>query len=277
MDMEHTANYPYNLFAIKPGDSFKSSYFNGIASIISISDGIATMQFEDPSESHRNGETWTVATIKEELHILELFRLTSFQYKRNKPDGSFTRGFGFWEDMAERDSWDFVVQFLPNYERRDDVMTSDDLSTTISGEKTLEWFYENYPEWDGLSINQIKDVYSQWDYELDKEAEAYLFAAIQSGDIEVREIPVVVSSARILGDSETDDVWLQCADQTRTSFGKEFTLPASRLQNVWGRWIEEGKPEEQFQILYIAKNNSGDSYWCNAQSIDFNFPKQTTP
>ncbi|MCS2956933.1 hypothetical protein NXX53_06535 [Bacteroides salyersiae] len=274
--MEHTAN-PYNLFAIKPGNRFKSSYFNGIASVVSISDGIATMQFEDSTESHRNGETWTIASIEEEIRILDLYRLTSFQCKRNKPDGSFTRGFGFWEDMADRHSWHFVVQFLPNYERRDDVMTSDDLSSTITGEKTLEWFYENYPQWDGLSINELKTVYYQWDYELEKEAEAYLFAAIQSGEIEVREIPVIISSARIMGNDETDGVWLQCADHTLTSFGKEFTLPASQLQNVWGRWIEEDTPKEQFQILYIAENNSGDTYWCNAQSIDFNFPKQTTP
>ena len=194
--------------------------------------------------------------------------LISRQFRRKNPDGSFTRGHGFWEDMAEKNDWGFVCQFLPDYERRDDVATSDDLACVIDNEKTLEWLYKTYSEWDGLTIEEIKKVRAQWDYELFQEAEGYLTAAIQSGEIEVREFPVTITSARIFGIGKSDCVNLICADQTLTHCGSEFTVPSKELQNIKSRWIDKGADEEQFQIFY-EHPSSGESYWCNAQSIDF--------
>lgn len=201
-------------------------------------------------------------------HTQNNTQLISRQFRRKSSDGSFTRGYGFWEDMEDKNSWGFVCQFLPNYERRDDVMTSDDFACVIDNEKTLDWLYENYPEWDGLTIEELKKVRAQWDYELMQETEAYLTAAIQSGGIEVREFPVSIVSARVLNESGNDRIWVQCADQTTSSFGVEFYVPSSELQNVKCRWMNEGANEEQFQI-FLERENSGAPYWCNAQSIDF--------
>ncbi|GAB6119641.1 hypothetical protein [Dysgonomonas termitidis] len=194
--------------------------------------------------------------------------LISSQFRRKYHDGSYTRGYGFWEDMAEKDSWGFVCQLLPDYERRDDVMASDDLACVADGEKTLEWLYKNYPQWDGLSIEELKKVRAQWDYELFQEAEGYLTAAIQSGEIEIREFEVSIISARIQGEGDNDRVWLQCADMTRSNYREERRIPSCDLQNVRCRWIDEGTDGERFQILY-ENQNTGDFYWCNAQSIDF--------
>ena len=263
--MSHTHN-PYDPFPIKQGDRFISNYFKGIVSVRSVYNSVATVDFEDAREAHRNGETWSVGAMEEEIRILDLHRLTSFQFRRKSSDNSFTRGFGFWEDMADQYTWGFVCQFLPDYERRDDVMTSDDLSCVIDGEKTFKWLYKTYPEWEGLSFDEIKTVRSQWDYELEKEAEAYLVAAIQSGEIEIREFPVSFTSAMIQGGE--DCVWLQCADRTLTAYGTEFHIPSCELQNVKSRWVDEDTEEEQFQIFY-GHHGSGDAYWGNAQSIDF--------
>jgi hypothetical protein len=265
--MAHSNN-PYNLFHIKQGERFTSTYFKGIVSVRSVHNAVATVDFEDAVESHRNGETWTTASMEEEIRILDLHRLTSFQFRRKSSDGSFSRGFGFWEDMADQYTWGFVCQFLPDYERRDDVATSDDLACVIDKEKSLEWLYEVYPEWNGFTIEELKKVRAQWDYELAQEAEGYLTAATQSGEIEVREFPVSITSARILGEGEEDGVWLQCADQTLTAYGTKFTVPSSALKNVQSRWLDEGTDKEQFQIFY-EHPSSGDSCWCNAQSIDF--------
>lgn len=265
--MSHSQN-SYSLFSINEGDKFTSNYFTGVVSVISVYNGVAVVKFHNPKESHRNGETWTVGSMLEELSRCELQKLISRQFRRKSSDGSFTRGFGYWEDMEERNDWGFICQFLPNYERRDDVATSDDLACVIDNEKSLEWLYETYPEWDGLSIEELKKVRAQWDYELMQEAEGYLTAAIQSGEIEVREFPVSMVSARIQGDKNNDRVWLQCADQTILSCGIELYILSSELQNVKSRWINEGTDEEQFQI-FLERENSGDPYWCNAQSIDF--------
>jgi hypothetical protein len=170
--------------------------------------------------------------------------------------------------MAEKDDWGFVCQFLPDYEKRDDVITSDDLACVTDKEKSPGWLYEHYPQWDGLSLEALKKVQAQWDYELFQEAEGYLAAAIQSGEIEVREFPVSIVSARIFGEGEGDRIWLQCAGITRSNYRKELRIPSCDLQNVKSRWINEGGDEEQFQI-YFECRNSGDAYWCNAQSIDF--------
>lgn len=78
-------------------------------------------------------------------------------------------------------------------------------------------------------------------------------------------------SARIEGEGDSDQIWLQCADTNHSNYLKEFHIPSSDLQNVKCRWADEGTEgtdEEQFQILFECKK-SGDSYWCNAQSIDF--------
>jgi hypothetical protein len=195
-------------------------------------------------------------------------QLISRQFRRRNPEGSFTRGYSYWEDMAEKGDWGFVCQFLPDYERRDDVMTSDDLACVIDKEKPLGWLYEHYQQWDGLSLEALKKVRAQWDYELFQEAEGYLVAAIQSGEIEVREFPVRLASARILGEGGEDRVWLQCADRTLTTCDREFFVPSSRLQQVKSRWVDEGTNEERFQIFHESTGSS-DAYWCNAQSIDF--------
>lgn len=197
----------------------------------------------------------------------------SVRFRRKNPDGSFTRGHGYWEDMAEAGSWGFVAQFLPDYERRDDVAASDDLACVLDNEKTLEWLYANYPAWDGLTMEELKKVRAQWDYELMQEAQAYLAAAVQSGEIEVCRLPVHIVSARIFGIGDSDCVNLVCADETLTHKGREFTVPSDKLQHVKSRWINEGEDNEQFQIYYESTNESGDAYWCNAQSIDFDTPK----
>lgn len=201
-------------------------------------------------------------------HIPNNPQLISRQFRRKNPYDSFTHGHGVWEDMAEKDDWGFVCQFLTDYEGRDDVMTSYDLACVVDKEKSLEWLYENYPRWDGLSIQELKKIQAQWDYELFQEAEGYLAAAIQSGEIEVREFPVTITSARIEGEAEDDCVWLQCADQTLFTYDTEFHVPSCDLQNVKSRWLNESTAQEQFQIFYKYPS-SGDSYWCNAQSIDF--------
>lgn len=193
---------------------------------------------------------------------------TCHQFRRKNPSGSFTRGYGFWEDMAEKDSWEFVCQFLPDYERRDDVAASDDLDRVIDKEKPLGWLYEYYPQWDGLSIEELKKVRAQWDYELFREAGGYLAAAIQAGEIEVREFPVTTVSARIEGEGDNDRVWLQCAGMVHSNYRKELRIPSCHLQNVKSRWMNEGTDEEQFQVYFECKD-SGDACWCNAQSIDF--------
>ncbi|MBF0648698.1 hypothetical protein IR083_07685 [Dysgonomonas sp. GY75] len=196
----------------------------------------------------------------------------SRQFRRKNPDGSFTRGYGIWEDMADRNDWNFVCQFLPNYERRDDVMTSDDLACVIGKEKSLEWLYKNYSEWDGLSIGELEKIRAQWDYELFQEAEGYLTAAIQCGEIDVREFPVTIVSARIEADNDNDCVILQCADINSHKFGEEFSVPSRELQNVISRELPDYNPdisdEWQIQIFYESKT-SGESYWCNAMNIDF--------
>ncbi|MDR2005338.1 MAG: hypothetical protein LBQ74_20130 [Prevotella sp.] len=196
----------------------------------------------------------------------------SSQFRRKNPDGSFTRGYGIWEDMADRNDWGFVCQFLPNYERRDDVMTSDDLACVIDKEKSLEWLYKNYSEWDGLSIGELEKIRAQWDYELFQEAEGYLTAAVQCGEIDVREFPVTIVSARIEADNDNDCVILQCADINSYKFGEEFSVPSRELQNVISRELPDYNPEVnddwQIQIFYESKT-SGESYWCNAMNIDF--------
>lgn len=265
--MEHIQNNPYNLFAVKQGDKFTAGYFKGIATVNYFENGIAIMYFDNAGESHRNGEAWASEDIEEKIRNLELHRLVSHQFRRKSSDGSYTRDYGFWEDMEEPHSWGFVCQFLPDYERRDDVMTSDDLACVIDKEKTLEWLYDTYPEWEGLSLDELKKVRSQWDYELQKEAEAYLFQAIQSGDIEVRELPVGLVSARI-PETNDDTIWLQCADETLSNYGNEFDMSPENLQNVKCRWLNKGTDEEQFQIYY-DNPSSGDEYWCNALSQHF--------
>lgn len=197
--------------------------------------------------------------------------LISRQFRRKKHDGSYTRGYGFWEDMEEPKTWDYLCQLLPNYERRDDVAFCDDLSCVIEGGheyKDLAWLYKKYPEYDGYTKEQAEEELRKWNAGLYKEAEEYLEEAIKSGEIEIREFPVTVVSARIQGEGDNDRVWLQCADMTRSNYREELRIPSCNLQNVKSRWIDEGTDREQFQVFYEHKG-SGGAYWCNAQSIDF--------
>lgn len=196
----------------------------------------------------------------------------SRQFRRKNSDGSFTRGHGCWEDMADKETWNFVVQLLPDYERKDEVMWSDDLACVLDEEhdyKDLAWLHENYSNWEGLSVDELKKVRAQLDYELMQEAEGYLTAAIQSGEIEVREFPVIIVSAITLGDGENTLVPLTCADETDSSCGREFALPASQLQNVKCRTVFEDEDSDRFQIYYQSTNSSGIEYWCDAKSVDF--------
>ena len=187
---------------------------------------------------------------------------TSRQFLRKHSDGSFTRGFRDWEEMPDKDSWEFVCQFLPDYERRDDVMTSDDLACVIDKEKTLQWLYETYSEWDGLSIEELKKVRAQWDYELMHEAEGYLTASTQAGDILVREFPVTIVSAN---PKHKGNIVLQPANSYYRSrkHPDGYTFLPEEFQNVQSRIIDG-----QFQVRH-----PGEEYppkqWYIANPDDF--------
>lgn len=190
----------------------------------------------------------------------------SYQFRR--------RWQNFWEEMPMSD-FDFVAKFLPNYERRDDVAFSDDLSCVLDEDheyKDLEWLQRTYTEYAKCSLEDIRKIQEQWDKELFQEAEEHLRHLIQLQSIEVREFPTSIVSARILGDVSEYCVALQCADITSCRFGTTILVPAIDLSNVLTRDLPEYDPgvndDWQIQIYYVNKA-SGDAYWCNAMNIDF--------
>lgn len=185
------------------------------------------------------------------------------------------KGQTFWREMADKDDWEFVAQFLPNYERRDDVAFSDDLACVVHNDheyKDLEWFKRTYTEFDKCSIEDVRQIQEQLDKELFQEAEEHLRHLVQLGSVEVREFPTSIVSARIIDDNNEPHIFLQCADITSFHFGREFAVPPHMLQNVRTRDLPDYDPEInddwQIQIYYVNKA-SGDAYWCNAMNIDF--------
>lgn len=185
------------------------------------------------------------------------------------------KGQTFWREMDDKDDWGFVAQFLPNYERRDDVAFSDDLACVIEGGheyKDLEWLQTTYTEYANCSIGDICHVQEEWDKELFQEAEEHLRHLVQLGSIEVREFPTSIVSARILGNGDGNDdcVVLQCADANSYMFGQQFKVPSSKLQNVRTRDLPDYDPEvnDDWQIQIYYKGSGGD-FWCNAMNIDF--------
>lgn len=181
-------------------------------------------------------------------------QLISRQFRRKKHDGSFTRGYGYWEEMADKGTWDFICLLLPNYERRDDVVTSDDLACVIDKEKTLEWLYETYPEWDGLTIEELKKVRTQWDYELAQETEGYLSSMVQCGDIEVREFPITIVSAK---PKQWSNIMLQPVNEYYRSpnYPNGYAFLPEEFQNVQSRIIDGQFQVRNLQKKMICKNN----------------------
>lgn len=209
-------------------------------------------------------EDWCCPNCKTPYHIKNIEGV-SYQFRRS--------GQSFWEDMAEKNEWAFLEQFLPDYYRRDDVAFSDDLSCVIEGGhdyKDLEWLHREYPEYDGFTIEDVERVLRDWDSELFKDAENNLQEMVQMRLIEVREFPTSIVSARVFEDGNDDYVVLQCADANSYMFRQQFKVLSSKLQNVRTRDLPDYDPEVnddwQIQIYY---KGSGGSYWCNAMNIDF--------
>lgn len=195
----------------------------------------------------------------------------SRQFFRKESNGSWTQSNGIWEDMAEPNTWRFVEQLLPDYDQDQDVALSNDLSCVI--EKEDDWdmdkFARYHPQYKGYTTEQLKNELEKVDAQLYKEAEDYLQEAIEGGQIEVREFPVIIVSAIMPVDANCKLVSLICADKTDSSCAKEFTVPASQLQNVKSRIVIEDGNCERFQIYYKSTNGSGNEYWCDANSEDF--------
>lgn len=131
--------------------------------------------------------------------------LVSLQFRRKSSGNSWTRAHGVWEDMPEKKTWDFVGEFLPNYDHDSDVTYSNDLSCIIDGTWTREKFDGYYPAHEGDSIEDLQKILEKTDAGLYERAEKYLDEAIKSGVIEVRELEIAIVSARISGDT---NVWL---------------------------------------------------------------------
>lgn len=173
----------------------------------------------------------------------------------------------FWREMPEEKDWSYLEDFHPDYHRCDDIWFSDALSCVLEGnheEKTLEWLYENCPEYEGYTLDQVQGLLDEWDADLYRHAEENFQEMIKNGEIEVRELEVTTVSARMLGEGDDDCVWLRCADVTTSKFRSEHQIQSCGLQNVKSRWIDD----DTFQIYYQFPQ-SGEAYWFDAQSIDF--------
>lgn len=192
----------------------------------------------------------------------------SRQFFRKEPNGSWTQSDGIWEDMAQPKTWDFIGQLLPDYDHDEDVTLSNDLSCVIENEDSwdMEKFVGYHPEYKGYTIEQLVEELEEVNARLHQEAEDYLQNAIEQDEIEVREFPIILVSAITLEDGENTLVTLTCADETDSSCGKEFTVPAKELQNVNCRTLIEDEDFERFQIFYVGNSNE---YWCDAKSVDF--------
>lgn len=114
--------------------------------------------------------------------------IVSRQFLRTRPDGSISRGYGFWQDMAEPKTWEFLEQLLPNYDNDTGVNISNDLSCIIDGVWSRRKFNNYYPEFKGYSMEKLREALEETDAQLYIIAEEYLEQAVKDGEIEVREL-----------------------------------------------------------------------------------------
>jgi len=184
-------------------------------------------------------------------------QLISRQFKRVECDGQLAHGFGIWENMPDEDNWDFVCEFLPDYQWNSDVTLEDDIQCLIDKEKTRKHFNELQPECKGLHMKTLiqmqKDMYKQ----LFLEAQAGLAEAIEAGAIVIREFPVTIVSAKPSADERV--LLIPFYDEGHE--GRRYSV--SDFQQVQSRIVDG-----QFQI-----RNPEQSYtpqqWLNANAQDF--------
>lgn len=107
--------------------------------------------------------------------------ITQFRYSQSEE----------WQDLPE-DRDEFTFEFLEGYHGRGDTDMAYELSCVLGGDyshKTLDWLYENYPEYNGMSREQIKEKLENIENMLFMEAKRQFNLHISSGHVEVRESP----------------------------------------------------------------------------------------
>lgn len=179
-------------------------------------------------------------------------------FRRNKPDGSLTRSVGIWENMPDFRTWDFVEQFLPNYNSDSDVTFSNDVSCLLDNTWTREKFDADHNTYINHTLKGLRVEMKKKNKLLYERASKYFNKALTSGDIEIKEIPVGITSARLCV-GENVFLWYDKNEK------EEICVDQMKLQRIPSRVLDDEC--EVMQVLYTDEH--GKQRWMFAQSIDF--------